>query len=33
MKLRLRAHIATLAAISLLAPGAFAGDKKKKDPE
>jgi beta-barrel assembly-enhancing protease len=33
MKLRLRAHVATLAAISLLAPGAFAGDKKKKDPE
>jgi predicted Zn-dependent protease len=33
MKLRFRAHVATVAAISLLAPGAFAGDKKKQDPE
>src|SRR3979490_2573623 len=33
MKLRFRAHVATVAAISLLAPGAFAGDKKRKDPE
>src|SRR6516165_3711126 len=33
MKLRFRAYVATLAAISLLSPGAFAGDKKKKDPE
>jgi predicted Zn-dependent protease len=33
MKLRFRAYVATLAAASLLSPGAFAGDKKKKDPE
>src|SRR5213593_3618964 len=33
MKLRIRALAATAAAFSLLNPGAFAGDKKKKDPE
>src|SRR5689334_17959946 len=33
MKLRIRALAATVAALSLLNPGAFAGDKKKKDPE
>ena len=33
MKLRFRAPVAVLAAISLLPVGAFAGDKKKKDPE
>ena len=33
MKLRFRAPVAVLAAISLLPVGAFAGDKKKNDPE
>src|SRR5689334_12989348 len=33
MKLRIRALAATVAALSLLNPGAFAGDKKKKDPD
>jgi beta-barrel assembly-enhancing protease len=33
MKLHLRALAATAAALSLLNPGAFAGENKKKDPE
>ena len=33
MRLRFRALAATAAALSLLVPGASAGDKKKKDPE
>src|SRR3979409_534312 len=33
MKLRIRAVVAVAAAFSLLPTGAFAGDKKKKDPE
>ena len=33
MKLRSRALVATVAALSLVIPGALAGDKKKKDPE
>ncbi len=33
MKLRFRALVATAAVSSLLIPGAFAGDKKKQDPE
>jgi len=33
MKLRSRALVATAAAFSLLSSSAFAGDKKKKDPE
>jgi len=33
MKLRIRALVAVVAAFSLLPIGAFAGDKKKKDPE
>src|SRR5918996_266254 len=33
MKLRIRALVAVVAAFSLLPIGAFAGDKKKKDPD
>jgi beta-barrel assembly-enhancing protease len=33
MKLRFRVLVGAAAALSLLAPGATAGDKKKKDPE
>ena len=33
MKLRFKVPVAVLAAISLLPVGAFAGDKKKNDPE
>ena len=33
MKLQLRVPVAILAAITLLPMGAFAGDKKKEDPE
>jgi len=33
MKLRSARAVALLAALSLLAPGVFAGDNKKKDPE
>jgi len=33
MKLQFRALVAMGAALSLATPGAFAGDKKKKDPE
>src|SRR5437016_4157256 len=33
MKLRSRVLVAVTTVASLVAPGAFAGDKKKKDPE
>ena len=33
MELHSRGLVAVAVAISLLSPGAFAGDKKKKDPE
>ena len=33
MKLQLRVPVAILAAVTLLPLGAFAGDKKKEDPE